>query len=836
MPQLAVVPAVALPAVSSTLLAQALEVCPQAVSIVDMRDPAQPLVWVNHAFELLTGYRRSEVLGRNCRFLQGRDADLDQRRRIREALRAGERVMVTLVNVRKDGSRFANSLSLEPLHDEDGELTHYVGLQIDVSEHERRRTDHPDGAGWRRGTPPLEVLHDRIGQALSRAQTLGTHFALLMLELTPGHDGRGLACHDVAAVIGEAAADASASLLLLGEGRMAMLVDPAPAPAGVADLAHRMLEAVDLHLQRTGDGRSCTVGIAIGPADGASAQTLEVAARRALDRARLRAPEGGLAFFAHAEDTHWLAQRQLEADLAVAVAGREFTLNYQPLVQLDNGQISGFEALIRWNHPMRGSVPPNQFIPLAEANGMIDEIGDWVLGEALAQLAAFDRICARPLRMAVNVSASQLSRPGFVETVRTLLTRHAIPGGRLELEITERTFTGDGPNTTETLAALRKLGVRLAVDDFGTGYSNLHGLMLLPVDTLKIDMSITQAVAHNAAAASVSRMVCELARALGLKVVVEGIETEGQLAHFRRLGPLLGQGWLFSRALEPQAAMALLASAQPLVVTDPSDNAPQLLLLDDEPNILAALRRTLRRDGWRVHATSSPHEALDILSAHAVGVVVSDQRMPQMNGTEFLRQVRQQYPETVRILLSGYSEIGAVTAAVNEGAVWKCLSKPWDDEVLREQVRLAFDEHRAVTQARQQHEQTLQAHTRLQAEISRRDTQLALGAQALASARDVLLQLPVAVIGVDPATMIVLSNAVADELLGDGGPLIGRDLAEVLPAQATAAAAHGCQHRLALKGQDYVLHSQPLGDRDGPAGDLLCLVPRNRATTSDEAP
>ncbi|MDP1692868.1 MAG: EAL domain-containing protein [Burkholderiaceae bacterium] len=829
MSQLEVAPLAPRAAASSALLARALEVCPQAVSIVDVRDPAQPLVWVNHAFELLTGYQRSEILGRNCRLMQAGDADFDQRRRIREAVRSGEHAMVTLANVRKDGSRFINSLSLEPLHDDGGELTHYVGLQAEVSEHDRRRTDEYAEAGLRRGVPPLEVLYDRIEQSLSRAQTIGTRFALLMVELAPGHNDRSATCHDVAAVIGEAAADASASLLLLGAGRMALLVDPAPPPAGVADLAHRMLEAVDQHLLRAGDGRFCTIGIATGPADGASAQTVELAARRALDRARLRAPEGALAFFAHTEDAQWLEQRQLEADLAAAVAGQQFTLNYQPLVQLDNGQIMGFEALIRWSHPVRGPIPPGQFIPLAEASGMIDEIGDWVLGEALAQLAAFDRVCARPLRMAVNVSASQLARPGFADTVRASLNRHAIAGGRLELEITERTFTGDDPAITQALHALRKLGVRRAVDDFGTGYSNLQGLTLLPVDTLKIDMSLTQAVTHNAAAASVSRMVCELARALGLKLVVEGIETEGQLAHFRRLGPLLGQGWLFSRALDATAALALLASARSLVPAGNREDKPQLLLLDDEPNILAALRRTLRRDGWCVHATGSPQEALDILAAHPVGVVISDQRMPQMNGTEFLRQVRQLYPETVRILLSGYSEIAAVTAAVNEGAVWKYLSKPWDEEALREQVRLAFVEHGALQQARQQHERALQAHTRLQAEVSRRDIQLAMGAQALASARDVLLELPVAVLGVDPAAMIVLSNAVADGLFGDGAPLIGRALAEVLPAEAAAAGPRWLRRRLALKGCDYVLHTQPLGDRDGAAGSLLCLVPGTEA-------
>lgn len=823
MPELAVVPAASRPFIPGALLARALEACPQAVSIVDVRDPEQPLVWVNHAFELLTGYPRAEVVGRNCRLMQSGNADLETRRRIRDAVRSGERVMVTLNNVRKDGSRFVNALSLEPLYDDAGALTHYVGLQTDVSEHDRRRTDQRSGAGLRQGVPLLEVLHDRIEQSLARARTIGTQIAVLMVELAPGHDGRAAACHDVAAVIGDAAADASASLLLLGEGRMALLVDPAPAPSGVAELAHRMLDAVGQHLQRAGDGRTCSAGIAIGPTDGASAQTLELAARRALDRARLRAPGGGLAFFAHTEDAKWLEQQQLEADLAEALAGQHFTLHYQPLVRLDTGQIVGFEALIRWTHATRGPVSPGLFIPLAEANGMIDEIGDWVLGEALAQLAAFDRVCTRPLRMGVNVSPSQLTRPGFVDRVRSQLKRHGMAGGRLALEITERTFTGNDEATAKALDALRQLGVRLVVDDFGTGYSNLQSLTLRPVDTLKIDMSITQAVTHNAAAASISRMVCELARALETQVVVEGIETEAQLAHFRRLGPLVGQGWLFSRALDAQAAMAALAQARPLVPALEGEELPHLLLLDDEPNILAALRRALRREGWQVHATGSPQEALDILAAHPVGVVVSDQRMPQMTGTEFLRQVRRQYPETVRILLSGYSEIGAVTAAVNEGAVWKYLSKPWDDEALREQVRLAFDEHRALRQARQRHEQTEQTHTRLQAEVSRRDTQLALGAQALASAREVLLELPLAVVGVDTGAMIVLSNAAADTLLGDGTPLIGRALAEVLPAAADGP--EGLPRRLGLEGRDYTLHTQLLGGPDGAAGRLLCLLP-----------
>lgn len=811
MPPLAIAPAPPA-AVDPDLLARALQAWPEPVAIIDTGGADRRLAWVNEAFARLAGRPSDELAGWPVgdRAEPGSAAADGDHDRPRAARQSDDRAQVPGL----PGGDLP--IVLAPIGP--GRPRHSIGWPA-------------PGNGARLGPAPAaprggaatEMLDDRVEQALARAHALGTRCALLLIDVD--RDGAHPAAHELALAVGEAAVDASASLSLLPDGRLALLVDPAPAAAELAVFARRVLHAACSLARRHDPARRCAGGIAVGPLDGTSAQSLRLAAQRALAAAHARRIDDRLAFFDPAQDSHWLARRQLEVDLERALAERALTLVYQPLLKLDSGAIVGFEALARWTHPLRGPVSPAEFIPVAEASGLIVALGDWVLGESLAQLAAFDRVCARPLRMAVNVSATQLARAGFVDAVKAHLARHAIAPGRLELEITEGTLTGDDTVTRNTLRVLRELGVRLAVDDFGTGYSNLHGLTQLPVDTLKIDRSLTQAVTTNPAAASVSRMVCELARVLELKVVVEGIETESQLGHFRRLGPLIGQGWLFSQALPAEQALALLDSRRSLLAPEVGADAPQLLLLDDEPNILAALRRALRHEGWRLHATTSPQEAMDIMAAQPIGVVLCDQRMPQMRGTDFLRQIRQQHPLTVRVLLSGYSEVGAVTAAVNEGAVWRYLHKPWDDDELRRHVRQAFDEHRRLRDAEQARDEALQAGRRLAAQVSQRDALLALEAQALSAAQEVLLRLPVPVLGLDPSRMVVLSNPAADRLLGAGAPLLGRMVDELPPALATLLDS-GAPARLDLHQRAFDSHLEPLA---GDAGWLLSLVPAQTA-------
>ena len=810
----------------------ALEACPQAISLVDVRHPEQPLVYVNHAFELLTGYPRAEVLGRNCRLLQG-VVDPDVNRRMREAIDEGDRAVVTVLNLRKDGSCFTNELFLEPIRNGEGSVTHFVGLQTDVSERDRRLSASQGSVAARRthALPDRDALDERIEHSLIRTNPADAGCALLLVELSlPEGKRKDDAAADarldeVAALLNDAMPDAG-SPFRLSEKRLALLLDPAPKPTRVAEVARRVLKTIGDGLAARDNRASCHIGVAMGPRDGASAQELTLAAGRALDRARLRSSADELSFFAHAQDARFLYLRQMETDLAEAIAQQQFSLVYEPIVQLDTAYIIGFEALIRWTHPVRGPVPPSEFIPVAEANGMIAKISEWVIDRALSQLAVFDRLSTQALRMFINISPSQFVHPGFVDTLRAQLSRYQVKPGRVELEITERTVTDNAPATQQAMRALRKLGISIAVDDFGTGYSNLYNLTQLPIDTLKIDMSLTHGVTHSTSAASVSRMICELGRTLELKVVVEGIETEGQLNHFRELSCPYGQGYLFSKAVEADEACALLRDVEPLFRATPHDRAPHLLLLDDDENILAALRRLLRREGYHIYTAKSPQEAFEILATHPIGVVLSDQRMPQMTGTEFLRQVKKLHPHTVRMVLSGFSEIKAVTDAVNEGAIWRFLSKPWDDVTLRDEIRLAFAEHKALRDAAEEHADALKSRVRLEGELSQRDQHLDLKAHALESARETLSMLPIPVLGIDPTLMVVMSNVEADRLFGGGTSLMGQFLSALFPPEVEQALVGLTPVEVQLSGRPYLLHVQALEGGAEFKGQLLCLIPR----------
>jgi diguanylate cyclase (GGDEF)-like protein len=418
------------------------------------------------------------------------------------------------------------------------------------------------------GLPNRTLFLDRTQHALHLAARNGLWPAVLYIDLDgfkPVNDTYGHEAGDVLLrIFAERlhgclrAADTAARL---GGDEFAVLLHGPIDTAGVT----RVLERIRAELDRPvdlGGGRLATVGASIGVATGDADTDVDTLIRHA-DVAMYTAKRGGRGssvFFEGALGTEAPHQADPADELADALRRGEFTVAYQPLVNLRSGRPVGAEALVRWQHPTDGNRPPDTFIPLAEETGLITEIGAFVLRDACRQAARWARSSAgaAPLMVTVNLSARQVTDPRIVDQVAAALAEAELDPGRLVLEITETVLMHDREAATTNLGRLKTLGVRIAIDDFGTGYSSLAYLCRFPLDMLKVPREFVDALGREANAEVVTRAVVELARALGLLTVAEGIETTRQLEHVTELGCDLAQGYLFSRPVDAETVLAFM--------------------------------------------------------------------------------------------------------------------------------------------------------------------------------------------------------------------------------------------------------------------------------------
>lgn len=402
------------------------------------------------------------------------------------------------------------------------------------------------------GLPNRHVLAERIEHAAATLSRMPGHgFAVLAVGL---HDFRG-----VSDLFGYAAAEIvlkSAAERLSGAVRESDLVVRLDAdefivlqadvqsPDDAGELAGRLLDALAVPYRIEGREQAIDVslGIAMAPIDGVACDAL----LRHADLALSRAKTDGRSTFRYFEsdmDGRLRARRQMQQDLKHALAREEFELYYQPCVDVTANRVCGVEALLRWHHPERGMVSPADFIPVAEATGLIVEIGAWVLHQACREAAGWPT----PVRVAVNVSPLQFSSPALVARVASALTQSGLPAARLELEVTESVLMGDDGATLATLQQLRTMGARVAMDDFGTGYSSLSTLRSFPFDKIKVDQSFVRALGADPGAAAIIRAIVGLGSTLGMRTTVEGVETPEQLDVVIRAGANEIQGYYFSR-------------------------------------------------------------------------------------------------------------------------------------------------------------------------------------------------------------------------------------------------------------------------------------------------
>jgi diguanylate cyclase (GGDEF)-like protein/PAS domain S-box-containing protein len=681
---------------------RAIEACANAIIVTSAQGPDYAIEYVNGAFERITGYTAGEVIGRSARMFHGDDGDqpgLDEIRGLVHERREGHAVVR---NYRKDGTLYWSEVHIAPVKDADDRVSHYVAAKYDVTAARKYQAELEFHAtrDSLTGLANRNLLRDRLAQAIAYANRYEHAVWVVFVDLDR--------FKFVIDTLGQAAGDALLKAVaerLLAQVRETDTVARLVGDQFVLVLAERGDEALSaLAVQRIVDAVTepltlagheffpgCAVGVAAYPGDGDDADTLIRHAGVAVYRSR---EIGGdqFQFYTPAMNQRSLERLRLERDLRGALAGGQFLLHYQPQLDLRTGRIVGMEALLRWRHPEFGMVMPSEFIGLAEETGMIVPIGAWVLRTACLQNKAWQDAGLGALRVAVNLSVRQFRQADLVESVAAALEETGLEPHYLDIELTESLVMGDVEQAVRILGELKKLGVRLSIDDFGTGYSSLSYLKRFPVDVLKIDQSFVREITTSADDAAIARSVISMAHSLRLEVIAEGVETLAQLMYLRRQGCDQMQGFYFSRPLAADAFGQILQERKSLSAELGGENARRqtLLIVDDDANIASSLQRLLRLDGYQILKAQSVFDAFDLLALHPVQVIICDQRMPEMSGTEFLFRIKELYPETIRIMLSGYTCLDSVIDTINRGAIYRFFTKPWDDEVLRDNIREAF--------------------------------------------------------------------------------------------------------------------------------------------------
>jgi len=542
---------------SLRLRERVIEVSANAIIICSAEAPDYPVEYVNPAFVRITGFSAQDVIGRNLESLHGNSQDQQNIEEIRAALRDKREGHALLRNYRKDGTGYWNDLFIAPVQDENGVISHFVVAQYDISkvmqyEAEMEYQAHHDTLT---GLANRNLLRERLTEGINDAERTGTPLWVVFVDLdrfkfvndTLGHEAGDVLLKVLASRLQSATHEADTVARLGGDEFVLVLPDQTDDAPGLAVLQSIMDSvAQPLMLQDHEFFLTCSIGIATYPGDGNNAESLIKHA----DIAMYRSKELGRNTFQFYEPTmieSTLDRLNIEADLRHALERDEFVLHYQPQINLGNGRVVGMEVLLRWEHPVHGSIPPSRFIGLAEEMGLIIPIGAWVIRTACLQTKRWQMDGFSDLRVAVNLSPRQFTQKGLAQSIADVLKSTGLEPKYLELELTESMIMNDVDNAVLILQTLKQLGVKIAVDDFGTGYSSLSYLRRFPIDVLKIDQSFVNDLTNDADAAAIVVAVISLAHSLRLQVIAEGVETVEQLWFLRAYGCDQMQGYYFSR-------------------------------------------------------------------------------------------------------------------------------------------------------------------------------------------------------------------------------------------------------------------------------------------------
>lgn len=533
-----------------------------------LTDLAQRIVAVNPAFERITGYSKAEVIGRTPQLLGAADYSPAFHQEIWTQVAASGEWQGEIRASRKDGEIYPNQMRIQTIHQgEQQRASHYLAIFSDIS----ARKAQESRIDYLAHHDPLTGLPNRLAMELHVAGRLATvrreagRLAVLIIDLdnfktvndSLGHHAGDQLLRDIAVRL-QAQLAANGRLFRQGGDEFVVVFEDLLPGDAVLELVQQVVRVVsepctvDGHLLHI----SPSIGISLFPDDGETVETLIRNADTALYFAKANG-RNNYQFFAEPMNAAANKRLNLESELWQALAEDQLLLHYQPQIDLLSGHVVGVEALVRWQHPWRGMIAPSEFIPVAEACGLILPLGHWVLRTACRQARAWLDAGVEVGEIAVNISALQFRQPEFVQSVQSILLETGLPAARLELEITESTVMDSADSSVKVLDELKRMGVKLAIDDFGTGYSSLSYLRRFSVDRLKIDRSFVADVESDTDAASLVASIISLGNTLGLNLVAEGVENAAQADFLRARACQRVQGFHFSRPVLAEEVVAI---------------------------------------------------------------------------------------------------------------------------------------------------------------------------------------------------------------------------------------------------------------------------------------
>ncbi len=550
-------------------LSSALENTADSVFITDSHGVIE---YVNPAFTVTTGYTREELLGQTPRVVRSGKHTPQFYAQLWKRIRAGRDFRDILINRRKDGSLYYEEKTITPLRNQRGQITHFVSTGKDITERmqTQERLHYLAHHDVLTELPNRSLFMDRLTHAIDSKRRDGGKLAVLFMDLDRFKNVNDTLGHEAGDLLLQSAAErllgcvrAADTVARLGGDEFTLLIEVAEDQQRVQAVAQKVLAALADPIVVYGHELFVTasIGISTYPDDGQDASELLKHADTAMYKAKENGRDG-YHFYAEGMSSRAATRLALEANLRRALDREEFVLFYQPQLDIRTGRVVAAEALIRWERPDQGMVPPDDFIPLLEDTGLIVPVGEWVLKTACAQARQWQRAAGVDLRIAVNLSARQFADVKLAGRIEQILQETGCAPALLDLEITESIIMQQADAAVAVMQRLRGLGVRVAIDDFGTGYSSLSYLKQFPIHTLKVDRSFIRDITSDPDDAAIVQSVVAMAHALKLDVVAEGVETDLQEAFLRDCDCDTVQGYLYAEPMSAEAFGGYYAQAR----------------------------------------------------------------------------------------------------------------------------------------------------------------------------------------------------------------------------------------------------------------------------------